>query len=1679
MRLRDRVNSWKRLFSRRPLTTVRRTSLGVETLEDRVVPAINPSSLLSPLATPVSNLGNQLTPILQSANTVLPIIDQPLSSLASQASGAVQDLFNAINPLNDPKNPLLSELTNVLNSATPTKDQVAQAISDALPGLAQNVNVLTLDPAGGNIEVTMNLVKPLVTTAVPFNFGIGDLKVLPFKITAQGQINVTADVEYDNLDFGLSAGQFFLNNNQSGRVALKLGADMLTQVVNNQLTFVNANGQPFSMSGEFGLLYVTAQPDPNGNGVGLHGSVVANVTGTGTNVSLSTPQLGTFTANADLLLTGRFNPPGQSSLSMPQVQANFHLAWDMSGSNPDAGLAGLGSQAPTVQLNHVRVGLGSFLSSAIAPIVNIVQEVTAPIQPALDVLEYPIPGLSDLGVGKVSLLKLVGVLNDTGIIPVPYQQLVSLAINLSDLVNAVNTALQVNDGNVYIDTGSFDLGQMNGGDLRDLVQLSHPIEDLMQQDPNGNYPNLDESLSSLQTLGTAVGNAATKLADLVNSQIPDGSPLKAPMQAVVQQIASLVKGLSNGYGIDVEFPLIEQPEQGAIQLLLGHDVDLVTFSANFNIHTGNKELIDLPLWGPIHFQMDGSLDLTMHFEAGYDTYGFREFLAHHEDPTYLANGLYIDASQPLIDSQAGVTASLEGDVPPPIELVPNPAYQSWLPPSPLNPPVVPASVSAALNATLSGHFTLRLNDPTGSSKFRLFENADKLNGQLFDVQGGLSADLSFVVDAKLGPITVDEPVNVQLGHVTLIDSSKIDPTNPLDPPPPPGSLFGNYQPAVSRTLHVADYPAAPGQPDLVNVYRDLPSDGRYLDVWVNDQRLQYDTTQTSDLTIVGSGNDSTLVFQEPNIPIHVQEPGGHNKLIEDDTVINETAGNIYDLTDHSISRHYYDGEIEEGPYTVDYTGVDDVELDTPAATNTVNVDSLPAFPVSVYTTYIGFGTNFTIDNTINVYGHALENAIKSGQQLNIWGDSPNDNLVIQDDSNGLYNEYDINSNAIAFSDGMTRGSAVVNFDGLKSVSLTGQNVPNPWPRDPNLPIDGAGWQPGDWIDRFYMIDSWSAATALTLTGDVGDDTINVGHGQMDNVSGPIRDPLPISINGGTGHDTLILDDSFNNNHSYQDANNQTVLTWSSTTNFTINGTSVSRTNSEFDWVHHQAYQYEFDLTFTNIPSVQVKGGQSNTNTFEVLQTVPGVAVSVDTGAGNDTVDAGVFSVNLGAPLTLTGHGTNATLNVNDGYGAPNGYYIITANLIDASRAPINYSGFTNVNLTASQGNDHVTVQSTPAGTNVTVAAGNGFAQADLDGLQGPLTVNGGGSAELWLTETNAAVGHAFDVTATSVAIDGGTPLTYSGLSSLWVWGSEQADNTFSVESTAAGVATSLMGGERNNSYQISPNAHDLDAIQGPVSLGGGGGGTVAIHDEQAPSSPTYTVTEETFGPLPIANVLNRSGAASISFLTDVSPIDLWTAMRGGTVSVQSLVPNTVLNIHAWTDDTIDVGSPPAVQGTVNVSQEVPSVTINASALGVSAVDVDGTWVNLAGPTAVQMSPGQHYVYLQGVVTYFTVNANGTVDYDTSLDGALSGRGTTTLALLGRAVTLDLSALGVTTADVDGAWVNLNGPTPLNFMPGQHYVYLQGVVTYFTVNANGTVDYDTSLDGALSGRGSSSLVFQAP
>ena len=166
-----------------------------------------------------------------------------------------------------------------------------------------------------------------------------------------------------------------------------------------------------------------------------------------------------------------------------------------------------------------------------------------------------------------------------------------------------------------------------------------------------------------------------------------------------------------------------------------------------------------------------------------------------------------------------------------------------------------------------------------------------------------------------------------------------------------------------------------------------------------------------------------------------------------------------------------------------------------------------------------------------------------------------------------------------------------------------------------------------------------------------------------------------------------------------------------------------------------------------------------------------------------------------------------------------------------------------------------------------------------------------------------------------------------------------------------------------------------------------------------------------------------------------------------------------------------------------------SISLDASNLNYSGLAVNGTngSTRLTGPVGVMLIPGDHRVTLTNglgpeAAFDFTVEADGTLQFDPSLDSLIDGRGTRDMVLRGTPVNIDPSALSYNKIDLAGAGnlTGATGPVPLMLMPGNHRFRLATggnpePAFDFTVEADGTLQFDPSLDSLIGGRGANDMM----
>jgi hypothetical protein len=158
-----------------------------------------------------------------------------------------------------------------------------------------------------------------------------------------------------------------------------------------------------------------------------------------------------------------------------------------------------------------------------------------------------------------------------------------------------------------------------------------------------------------------------------------------------------------------------------------------------------------------------------------------------------------------------------------------------------------------------------------------------------------------------------------------------------------------------------------------------------------------------------------------------------------------------------------------------------------------------------------------------------------------------------------------------------------------------------------------------------------------------------------------------------------------------------------------------------------------------------------------------------------------------------------------------------------------------------------------------------------------------------------------------------------------------------------------------------------------------------------------------------------------------------------------------------------------------------AININATALASPDVLLDyATWEKSRSAFSVRLLPGSHVLEGEGGTgaVWFTVNRDGTVGYEKSLGGILGGATTRTLVVNGAAVTINASALKSTELIVDYATAKASStPFTLRYLPGVHLITYDGSTIAFNINKDGLVDYSTSLDNILSGRGTRTLTLR--
>jgi RTX calcium-binding nonapeptide repeat (4 copies) len=729
----------------------------LDSLEDRTVPA------QVDLTGFAANLSTDLATLQSGINTALDVASQVpfLNKQLGQTSEARVFTNTLLNDLHSVLGIVISAPDdNALNTAI--HDTVQSAVFNLLGPSGSGPHLLAAHDGSGNtptandvivtvntdhtFAVDMRLHQGLIDSTKNFGLNLG-LQGVPFKVETSGSVNVKVGFDYE-LAFNFGGASVF--SVDTSKTLQGNGAGHGHEMSLNVTASLPNTPQPFAATVIVGFLEGQAADHAGGTSMNL----AFNLDGLDpTTPSLPSPSV-SGAAHLDLDLTGGFRD-GMNNVSteFPSIRTEFKLDWGFNTGSANTDL-------PVIEFDTVQLQLGSFISKLLMPVLKDIQEVTQPLQPVVDALKAPIPGLSDLshsiGGGDISLESLAKDIGPS----TPYSQIISLVTTIVDIVDTVNH-INVGDANgIWVPLGSFKIGGPGdpNGDLRNLLPAGDPtaglanLSSLLPFDPSGLQSTIDDALSGFS--GPAADQAKQALDQLTN---PDG--------------------------IKLTFPLFTDPVHSLFKLLLGQDADFVRFAAHYSFDDTEEQEFG---FSGIVVRFGGTIHLDAGITIAYDTFGIRKFLNDpNKDATDFLDGLYIDNSPDPTDNNLPLThVSIKGEISAGLGV----------------------GIADLASLTINGGVstgdggnepvTLTLVDPDNDGqgadgKLRASELADDISNFpncIFDVSGKLEGSL--FIELRVG---VDVPFvgfvgyehDFPLASGTILDFTTHSQCNPSTPPPPP------------------------------------------------------------------------------------------------------------------------------------------------------------------------------------------------------------------------------------------------------------------------------------------------------------------------------------------------------------------------------------------------------------------------------------------------------------------------------------------------------------------------------------------------------------------------------------------------------------------------------------------------------------------------------------------------------------------------------------------------------------------------------------------------------------------------------------------------------------------------------------------------------------------------------
>jgi hypothetical protein len=410
-----------------------------------------------------------------------------------------------------------------------------------------------------------------------------NLEGLPLSASVAGGLTVTLNPTLQ-LGFGIDRfGGFYLVGGPGPELSFEIEAGLT---------------EGSSLDLDLFALSVTATDAPERGGTGLH--ALANVDfGSGDRIFLADvrPALEVPDVSVNLALD---LDASTASPNLPHITAQLDAGWQFSYLDGQAHISD-----PTFALNSIELNAGEFLDKFIGPAAARIKQSLTPIQSVINLLQTPIPGLSQIselaGAGPITLLDLALAETSPAVASSTKQ-----FVNFMNLIGELGSRLTA-DGTIRLGNIAFS----GEGLLTEGWNLG--VHDPTQSGGGGEGVDIDPSALNphpLDTANAALRSLVASLRQAPSTSLPDESPGGTAAPPV-------------GNGLDLTIDVFEDPSS-LIKLLLGQTVNLVTWEIpELRLDFPWSQSFPILPFPPISIDVGLEAGLTLDFSVGFDTRGLQ------------------------------------------------------------------------------------------------------------------------------------------------------------------------------------------------------------------------------------------------------------------------------------------------------------------------------------------------------------------------------------------------------------------------------------------------------------------------------------------------------------------------------------------------------------------------------------------------------------------------------------------------------------------------------------------------------------------------------------------------------------------------------------------------------------------------------------------------------------------------------------------------------------------------------------------------------------------------------------------------------------------------------------------------------------------------------------------------